>query len=147
MYLFIFLSIFVSCFLTSDFSVMYLICGLFCFALDSSTRELALLTWSAVSRPQMRLHGRSNLLRDSSGEGPHPGASYCSPVLHLLKEKVKVTPFKFASYSSNLFLFFLPFPFWGHFLWLQPKASMTEPMAHIACFAHLGNVSKMASIF
>ena len=29
----------------------------------------------------------------------------------------------------------------------QPKASMTEPMAHVARFAHLENVTKTISIF
>lgn len=129
---------------------MYLICGLFCFALYSFTRELALLMWAqSLALRGLYMGIQSVLLQGSSGRAHIQVPLHCPPVLNLFKRKVKVTPFTFASYSSNLFLVLRPaFSIWGTlFIWLQPKASMTEPMAHIACFAHLGNVSKTVSIF
>lgn len=127
-------------------SVMYLICGLFCFALLYLwRRELALLMWGATSSPQddFSWAGQICFASGQQWRAQIQRPLHFSPVLSSFKEKIKVTPLKPASYSSNLFLVSLAaFSIFGALFILLPQHSQ-RPVWQIQwhtlpVFAHLG---------
>lgn len=118
-------------------------------------RELAPI-WGAVTNSHDNLYGQSEstLLQDGSG-----GANSRYPCTSLLFSRHLRKNFKNNSFQIG-FIQFRPFSsftccllcFMGTFCMItsptQPKASMTEPMAHDASILPIwGNVSKRNSIF